>query len=162
MAVSSRQSRLRHVAGTLRQLGIAQIPHGEPRPGLRRMKSITSSIFYSHRHDQGAPLGDPRWSTSSARARALVGLSLPLKGSARFAIPLPRRTRRSRACFSGPVQYLQPPAETSGRAVAFRRARFGAVAFFAAGAGLLTGRYLGGVPPRIRAWRRVVRCSARC
>lgn len=94
---------------------------------LRRMKLDYVDVFYSHRHDPETPLEETLQALVDIvrRGGALRRIvALPARSGA-FRLPLPRRTRRSVPAFSGPVQYLQPPARNFGRSVAFRRVGFG-------------------------------------
>ena len=63
------EGRLRHVAGAVRRVGLAQVPAGEPRPvASARMGLDYVDIFYSHRFDPDTPLEETMGALDTAVA----------------------------------------------------------------------------------------------
>ena len=117
---------------------------------LRRMKLDYVDIFYSHRHDPETPLEETLQAlvdTSAGARRFTSDCRATCSGSGAFRLPLLAERDVPCLLFSDRYNIFSRQPETSG--VLSLSAASGSgffVAFSAAGAGLLTGRYLDGIP----------------
>lgn len=137
------------MAGTLRQLGIAQIPHGEPRPEPAPHETRFVDIFYSHRHDPETPLEETLQALVDIvrRGKALyVGLSRYPLEAARFAFRYLAERDVPCLLFQDRYNIFSRQPETSGVLSLSAASGSGFVAFSPLAQGLLTGRYLDGIP----------------
>ncbi|MGC3999409.1 MAG: aldo/keto reductase [Anaeromyxobacter sp.] len=151
------QGRLGHVARPLRPgRRLAQVRAGQPRPEPARGIGVDYvDIFYSHRFDAGTPLEETMGALATAvqQGKALyVGLSSYSAGKTREAAALLRQ-------WKVPCLIHQPSYNLFNRWIegglldALEAEGMGCIAFTALAQGLLTGKYLGGVPKDARVNR---------
>ncbi len=152
------QGRLRHVARSVRRLRQPQVPAGEPRPepgpdGARLRRHL---LFAPLRPRDAAGGDDGRAATPpSARARRATSASPPTGRGA------PRRRSRSCAQLGTPLLIHQPSYSMFNRWIeaelldVLEREGVGCIAFSPLAQGLLTDKYLDGVPEDSRVRRGV-------
>ena len=149
------QGRLRHVAGTVRRPRLAQVPAGQPRPeprpdGSRLRRHL---LFPPRRPGHASGRDDGRLDAAVRQGKALyVGISSYSAERTREAAAILRGSRHAAAHPSAVLL----DAEPLDRGRSPRRPgeeRIGAIAFSPLAQGLLTDRYLAGVPAGSRAAR---------
>ncbi|MFR4234938.1 MAG: aldo/keto reductase [Alistipes onderdonkii] len=115
---------------------------------LRRMKLDYVDIFYSHRYDPETRSKRPSrlWSTSSAQARRSMSGCRATAGRGTFRFPLPGPARRTLPAFQDRYNLFDREPDTSGILTLNAEAGAGFVAFSPLAQGLLTDRYLNGIP----------------
>ena len=153
---SSRQGRLRHVAGPVRRVGLAQVPAREPRPEPRSAWGSTTSTSSTRTA-----------STRRRRSRRRWARSTPRCARARRSTPASRPTRRERtreaprSCASSGRRSLihQPSYSMLNRWIepelldVLGELGVGCIVFSPLAQGMLTDKYLDGIPEGSRASR---------
>ena len=130
---------------------------------LRRMKLDYVDIFYSHRHDLETPLEETLQALVDIvrRGKALyVGLSRYTLEAARFAFRYLAERDVPCLLFQDRYNIFSRQPETSGVLSLSAASGSGFVAFSPLAQGLLTGRFLDGIPQdsRMAAGRSLQRC----
>ena len=99
---------IRHVAGPVRRVGLAQVPARDPRPvASRRMGLDYVDIFYSHRFDPETPLEETMGALDSAvrQGKALyAGISSYSAEKTREAAAILRSSARRSSSTSRPTR----------------------------------------------------------
>ena len=144
---------LGHVAGAVRRLGLAQVPGGSLDQSLKRMGVDYVDIFYHHRPDPKTPLeetmGALDFIVRSGRA-LYAGISSYEPDRTREAIRLLRG-------LGTPCLIHQPSYSMFNRWIedglleVLAQEGVGCIVFSPLAQGLLTDRYLGGIPQDSRA-----------
>ncbi len=123
---------------------------------LRRMRIDYVDLFYSHRYDPNTPLEETlRALVDTVRSgKALyVGISRwPLEAT-RFGLDYLRREGVPCLCYQGRLNLIDRAPEEEGILSALAEARCGFVSFSPLAQGLLTDRYLDGIPADSRIRR---------
>lgn len=116
---------------------------------LRRMRLDYVDLFYSHRYDPLTPLDETLQAlvdiVRSGKAR-YVGLSRWPAQATRYAAAYLKARDVRLLVYQGRLNLLDRSPETEGVMDAVREARCGFVSFSPLAQGLLTGRYLHGIP----------------
>ena len=148
------ESRLRHVAGAVRRMGLAQVPAASLDQGLRRMGLDYVDIFYSHRFDPETPLEETMGALDTAvrQGRRSTSASRPTRRRKRRGLRDPARARR--AVRHPPALLLDAEPLDRGRAPGHAwELGIGCIVFSPLAQGMLTDKYLDGIPEGSRATR---------
>ena len=147
------QGRLGHVARPVRRPRVAEVPDRQPGPSLKRLGLDYVDIFYHHRPDPETPLEETMGALDAAvrAGKALyVGVSSYSPAHTAQAAEILRE-------LGTPLLIHQPSYSMFNRWIepelldVLEREGVGCIAFTALAQGLLTDRYLNGVPADSRA-----------
>ena len=151
------EGRLGHVARPVRRRRLPQVPPREPRPEPARGMGLDYvDIFYSHRRDHDTPLEETMGALDTAvrQGKALyAGISSYSRRQTRRGGRRSRASSARRCSSTSRVQHVQPLDR--GRSCSTRASEpaSACIAFSPLAQGLLTDRYLTGIPEDSRASR---------
>lgn len=128
--------------------------HASLNQSLRRMNLEYVDLFYSHRYDPVTPLDETLQALTDIvkQGKALyVGISRWPKAAAEYAFDYLRKRDTPCLVFQDRLNMLDRKVEHSGVLSAISEANTGFVSFSPLAQGLLTSRYLNGIPEGSRA-----------
>ena len=154
--IISTKAGLRHVAGAVRRMGLAQVPAREPRPEPdAAWASTTSTSSTRHRFDPDTPLEETMGALDTRRApgQGAVRRHLLLQRRADAARPRRSCATSARRCLIHQPSYSHARPLDRGRSCSTCSASegIGCIVFSPLAQGLLTDRYLDGIPEGSRA-----------